>query len=300
MMDIESFAWCYVCVALRFGPVFLSFPFLSGAIFSWGTRFLLGLIACCSLVPLLAAGQRVTIHGSMAQILSTLLSELLFGTMLAISMHLFLTVFRTAGHLLGSLAGVNLTSDSESEEENGPLIEKFAVWVSGVIFVLVGAHRWMLNLVLESLRDYPLGAIGHNEQMFSDMGDNWTLIPMQFGAALAIGIKLALPAAFLLFVVQFAGEWVRRSLHAWDHAALGGAIPFVGLIAALMVLTSSIGLTFEQEIAGWADQVQRSVVEPAAWSNRTKESTNEASTSAALQSPKPNQDQRSRGGVSDG
>ena len=300
MIDIESFAWCYVCVALRFGPVFLSFPFLSGAIFSWGTRLLLGLIACCSLVPLLAAGQRVTIHGPMAQILSTLLSELLFGTMLAISMHLFLIVFRTSGHLLGSLAGVNLGSDSESEEENGPLIEKFAVWVSGIVFVLVGAHRWMLNLVLESLRDYPLGAIGNNEQMFSDIGNNWTLIPLQFGAALAIGIKLALPATFLLFVVQLAGEWVRRSLHTWDHAALGGAIPFVGLIAALMVFTSGIGLTFEQEIARWADQVQRNVVEPAAWSNRIEESTNNSSTSAALQVPNTNQDQRSRGGLSDG
>jgi flagellar biosynthesis protein FliR len=236
----------------------------------------------------------------MAQILSTLLSELLFGTMLAISMHLFLIVFRTSGHLLGSLAGVNLGSDTESEEENGPLIEKFAVWVSGIVFVLVGAHRWMLNLVLESLRDYPLGAIGNNEQMFSDIGNNWTLIPIQFGAALAIGIKLALPAAFLLFVVQLAGEWVRRSLHTWDHAALGGAIPFVGLIAALMVFTSGIGLTFEHEIARWADQVQRNVVEPAAWSNRIEESTNNSSTSAALQSPNADQDQRSRGGLSDG
>jgi hypothetical protein len=146
-----------------------------------------------------------------------------------------------------------------------------------------------------------LGAIGNNEQMFSDIGNNWTLIPIQFGAALAIGIKLALPAAFLLFVVQFAGEWVRRSLHTWDHAALGGAIPFVGLIAALMVFTSGIGLTFEQEIERWADQVQRNVVEPAAWSNRIEESTNNSSTSASLQSPNTNnKNQRSRGGISDG
>jgi hypothetical protein len=67
-----------------------------------------------------------------------------------------------------------------------------------------------------------------------------------------------------------------------------------------MVFTSGIGLTFEQEIARWADQVQRNVVEPAAWSNHIEESTNNSSTSAALQSPNADQDQRSRGGVSDG
>lgn len=273
MILIEQWTWCWLCAVLRFGPIFLALPMLSGMVFSWGTRIWLTLISVVALLPLVCVQSPVYLPTTPLQYLLGLIGEVFYGGMIAVTMHLFCLAFQTGGNMLVGITGISFGGSGDS---NGlgerDLIERFVWWIAGIFFVLVGAHRWLVQLAFESLARFPLGTIFQEnssvpsttkEVIWSDL---WVQIPMRFGDALVIGIQIAFPAACISLFVLFTSEWIRKSLRTLDSSTLGGSIPFMGVLASLLVLVSSFGWSYQQEVAIWADSVRRQMVLPGAWS----------------------------------
>ncbi len=274
MTSLELWSWSWLCALLRFGPVFLVLPMLSGMIFSWGNRIWLSLISIAALLPLLCGQSSQYIPETPVQCLLGLTGELLYGGMIAVSMHLFCLAFQTGGNMLVGITGISFggSGDSIGLGERD-LIERFVWWIAAIFFVLVGAHRWLLQLVFESLARYPLGTIFQENSLRPTTKEDviwlepFIQIPMCFGDALMTGIQIAFPAACISLLVLLTSEWIRKSLRTLDSSTLGGSIPFIGVLASLLVLVSSFGWSYQQELAVWADNVRRQIVLPEGWSS---------------------------------
>jgi flagellar biosynthesis protein FliR len=285
MILIEQWSWCWICTALRFGPIFLALPMLSGMLLSWGTRIWLTMISVVALLPLVCVQGTIYLPTTPLQYLLGLIGELFYGGMIAVAMHLFCLAFQTGGNMLAGITGVSFggSGDSSGLGERD-LIERFVWWIAGVFFVLVGAHRWLVQLVFESLARYPLGTIFRENSSRPSTTEEviWpgllVEIPMRFGDALVIGIQIAFPAACISFFVLFFSEWIRKSLRTLDSSTLGGSIPFMGILASLLVFVSSFGWSYQQEVAVWADSIRSQMVLPGSRSSSMQRESQDQAT----------------------
>lgn len=278
MTSLELWSWCWLCSLLRFGPVFLVLPMLSGMILSWGSRIWLTLISISALLPLVCGQSSHYIPETPSQCLLGLTGELLYGVMIAVAMHLFCLAFQTGGNMLLGITGVSFGSSGDSSGlSERDLIERFVWWIASIFFVLVGAHRWLIQLVFESLARCPLGTLLSDSPIHSSSGENafgadlFYQVPMRFGDALVIGVQVAFPAACVSILVLLTSEWIRKSLRTLDSATIGGSVSFLGILASLLMLVSSFGWSYQHEVAAWADSVRRQVVIPGAWSKSTEQ-----------------------------
>ena len=278
MTSLELWSWSWLCSLLRFGPVFLVLPMLSGMILSWGSRIWLTLISISALLPLVCAQSSHYLPETSLQCLLGLTGELFYGGTIAVAMHLFCLAFQSGGNMLVGLAGIPMggANDSNGISERD-LVDRFVWWVAGIFFVLVGAHRWLIQLVFESLARCPLGTLLSDHPIHSSSdesvfgADLFYQVPMRFGEALVIGVQIAFPAACVSLLVLLTSEWIRKSLRTLDSATIGGSVSLLGILASLLMLVSSFGWSYQHEVAVWADSVRRQVVIPGAWSKSTEQ-----------------------------
>lgn len=256
---LESILWCYVCLGMRLGPSLVSLPPFSSAGVSLPVRLLLLSIVTLSVTPLLGMQLSIQSPQTLGIGIGVLVSELVFGAAIALSIHLFLAAFQTVGATLADLSGLSL-DDAGDDAGIGNQVQRILVWVAGVLFVLAGGHRWALQLVIETLDRFPLGSSVDPTELLYE-------VPLRFGQALSIAIRLAFPAAMVMFAIGWARAWISRSLAAWDRLAVAGPLQVVALAWGLLMSFSAMGWLYQHELALWVDQQKRAVLEPLQWSS---------------------------------
>lgn len=259
MNGLEGLVWCYVCVAMRLGPILATLPPFSFPGVSWLVRALLLSMVSLSVTPLVAMQVSVQLPETIVSGIAVLLGELILGASIALSVHFFLAAFQTVGNTLTELGGQG-SIDEPDDQGVSNQVEKILVWVSGAMFVLAGGHRWVLRLVIETFERLPLGSGLDPTQWLYEL-------PFRFGYALSIAVRVALPAALVMLVVGIAKVWITRSLSAWDRQAVGGPLQLIGLVWGLVLSLSAMGWVFQHELADWIDQTQRTMIEPQRWSS---------------------------------
>ena len=263
MHGLEGLVWCYVCVAMRLGPILATLPPFSFRGVSWLVRALLLTMVSLSVTPLVALEVSIRIPETMVSGVAVLVGELILGATIALGVQFFLGAFQTVGNMLAELGGQGLV-DAQDDQGVSNQIEKILVWVSGALFVLVGGHRWVLRLVIETFERLPLGTSFETTDWLYEL-------PFRFGYALSIALGVALPAAVVMIAVGIAKVWIMRSLHAWDRQAVGGPLQAIGLVWGLVLSLSAMGWVYQYELADWLDQTQRMLIEPQRWSSSGEE-----------------------------
>jgi flagellar biosynthetic protein FliR len=259
---IESILWCYLCVAIRLGPMLVSLPPFASAGVSVPVRVLLIAMVSLSITPLVGLQLPIALPSSPGIGLGLLAMELIFGASIALSIHLFLAAFQTAGTVLADLSGLKLGLDQDQADYENP-IQRILVLTTGVLFVLCGAHRWAIEIVLETFERFPVGS-------GLDPSDLVYEVSLRVGQALSVALRLALPAAIVMISIGMAQTWISRTLAAWDRLALGNSLQWCALLCGLLLSMSATGWFFQDELALWMDQQQRSVLEPIQWSTSSE------------------------------
>jgi len=263
MHGLEGLVWCYVCVAMRLGPILATLPPFSFRGVSWLVRALLLTMVSLSVTPLVALEVSIRVPETMVSGVAVLVGELILGATIALGVQFFLGAFQTVGNMLAELGGQGLV-DAQDDQGVSNQIEKILVWVSGALFVLVGGHRWVLHLVIGTFERLPLGT--------SFETNHWLYeLPFRFGYALSIALGVALPAAVVMIAVGIAKVWIMRSLNAWDRQAVGGPLQAMGLVWGMVLSLSAMGWVYQYELADWLDQTQRMLIEPQRWSSSGEE-----------------------------
>jgi flagellar biosynthetic protein FliR len=257
-MDILTFSpeqfKSFVLILIRISIVVFMFPILGSSI--WPNLVKAGLALMISIV-LLSVVQPdpalfpETILGGARLILS----ELVLGLIIGLTVRLFFTAVQLAGQLVGFQMGFAIANvlDPESGGQ-GPILAQMGYWVASLIFLLLNGHHILINTLAESFAVVEVGSLGLSDGLFHKMleasGDMFTMAVklgapaiaalLMTSAAFGILAKVVpqmniLIAAFPVKIVVglfFFGVCLEALLYFTRHYVAG----FEGMLRTLMVL----------------------------------------------------------------
>ncbi len=237
----------------RLGPLVWLLPLPQGWQLGWLVRtgLLLGLLMMVIPVawPSLVVAASRPLH-------ETLPSELLVGLALACGVAAVVWSVALAGVLMGQLSGVESTAafDPSGEAETGPLASVVG-WLALVIVLTSGGHRAMLDGLLTSFVQRPLGAAIDTQHLAAEV--------------------LALPAEALLAGWHIAAPIVAAGLAAVLLVGLAGRLvpqgPLVAMSLSVQMLVVAVAWLacwgpmvdqLESTTRTLSEQATRSALEP--------------------------------------
>ena len=226
-----------VCLA-RLGGLFVFFPWPGWRTASPVPRVFLTIALSASLAPRLAAHAGIMGTGPMApavmgQLAGLLFSEATLGFSAGLALLFMMEALAFGGHLIGMQAGYSYASSIDpTTEADSTVIPVMVQWLGNVLFFAAGFDRWLMRAIAGSLDTIPPGAWHLTHGAFE-------AVTHLFSASLAIGVRLALPVAGFLLLVDLTLAVVGR-LNA-QFPLLNITFPLKTGLAAL-ALGATIGL----------------------------------------------------------
>ncbi|RLB83805.1 MAG: flagellar biosynthetic protein FliR [Deltaproteobacteria bacterium] len=201
-MEILSFSpeqfKSFVLILIRISIVLFVFPIFGSGMWPNLVKAGLALIMSIILLPVVQPDPTLfpeTVLGGVYLILS----ELIFGLIIALTVRLLFTTVQLAGQLVGFQMGFAIANvlDPESGGQ-GPILAQIGYWVAVLIFLLLNGHHVVLNTLVESFAVVEVGSLGLSDGLFHKMlelsGDMFTMA-VKIGAP-AIAALLMTSAAF--------------------------------------------------------------------------------------------------------
>lgn len=152
--------------------------------------------------------------------------EILFGAVMAFVVQLLFQMFVLAGQALAMQAGLGFANAVDpSNGVSVPVVSQFYLMLVTLLWMAVGGHLVMLEVLVESFQIQPIGQIRALEAAF-------LLVPQLGAWMFAGGLLIALPGVAAMLIVNFAFGIMTRSAPQLNIFALG--FPFTllcGLIA---------------------------------------------------------------------
>jgi len=188
----------FVLILIRISIVLFVFPIFGSGMWPNLVKAGLALIMSIILLPVVHPDPTLfpeTVLGGVYLILS----ELIFGLIIALTVRLLFTTVQLAGQLVGFQMGFAIANvlDPESGGQ-GPILAQIGYWVAVLIFLLLNGHHVVLNTLVESFAVVEVGSLGLSDGLFHKMlelsGDMFTMA-VKIGAP-AIAALLMTSAAF--------------------------------------------------------------------------------------------------------
>ncbi|MBW1739614.1 MAG: flagellar biosynthetic protein FliR [Deltaproteobacteria bacterium] len=188
----------FVLILIRISIVLFVFPIFGSGMWPNLVKAGLALIMSIILLPVVQPDPTLfpeTVLGGVYLILS----ELIFGLIIALTVRLLFTTVQLAGQLVGFQMGFAIANvlDPESGGQ-GPILAQIGYWVAVLIFLLLNGHHVVLNTLVESFAVVEVGSLGLSDGLFHKMlelsGDMFTMA-VKIGAP-AIAALLMTSAAF--------------------------------------------------------------------------------------------------------
>ncbi len=223
-------ASAFLICLVRLGGLFVFFPWPGGKATSVVPRVFLTVAVSASLAPRLEAGPLLANAGTMTQVL---LGEAALGFSAGLVLLFMMEALGFAGHMIGMQAGFSYASSIDpTTEADSAIIPVMIQWLGNVLFFVGGFDRWLMRAMVTSLDRIPPGA-------WQLSGGSFEMVTRLLSDALALGLRLALPVAGFLLLVDLTLAVVGR-LNA-QFPLLNMAFPLKTGLAALS-LGATIGL----------------------------------------------------------
>ncbi|MBI3820852.1 MAG: flagellar biosynthetic protein FliR [Planctomycetes bacterium] len=167
-----------------------------------------------------------------------IIMELLVGALMGWILTAAFSSVRLAGELVTSEMGLNLSSLLDPVTgTSSPVVTSFYQTLAGLIFVIVGAHRWTIVALARSFETIPVGTF----HVSANSVDGMLMIMARF---LEAGIVLAAPVMVAMFVITVLLGVISRAVPQLNILETGYALR-VGTalgIAAILLPAFRFGL----------------------------------------------------------
>lgn len=219
--------------SLRLSALLLLTPVLAAAAVPMRVRILIVLMLSVSLV----SGMRlapVDLPVDLLSILASGASEVVVGALMAFGVFVAFAAFFFAGSLLDIQVGFSIANIFDPiTRGDSPLLASLLGMVAVVLFFAMDAHHTLLRGVAYSLERIPLGAALHVPDPI--------VLGRQFGSLFSLGLLLAAPPLFCLFLVQLVLAVLSRSLPQLNILMLSMPINIVVGLAVLAYVAGHFG-----------------------------------------------------------
>jgi flagellar biosynthesis protein FliR len=224
MLWASSFFW----PLLRISAMFVSIPVFSGRFVD--SKIIVGaaLLITFFTIPLLPQAPAIEVMSH--QGLVTGLQQILIGLLMGFVLQLVFSAVIFAGQGIAYSMGLGFASMVDpATGVSVPVISQFYLVLSTLLFLTLGGHLLLIEMLIDSFHSLPIGVNG------IERSDLWSVIAWS-SRLFSAGLLMAMPAIASLLMVNVAFGVVTRAAPQLNIFAVGFPITLV-LGALLMWLT---------------------------------------------------------------
>ncbi|GAB2842781.1 flagellar biosynthetic protein FliR [Pseudoduganella ginsengisoli] len=231
--------------SLRLSAVLMLAPPLQVMGLPVRVRMLFILALSVALVAALPPGPAPSPHDAPA-LLRAAAGELCTGALMGFGIHAAFAAFGFAGNALDLQTGFNIANlfDPVTHSQS-PLLATLLGMVAVMLFFTLDMHHTLLRGFAWSLQRLPLGA-----PLPPPAPD---AIVRQFGTLFTLGLMLAAPVLFCLFLLELALAVLSRNLPQMNIFVLGAPVKIAAGLALLAAMSGHIGTVARRVFDGVFD-----------------------------------------------
>lgn len=237
----------FAMVLSRLGGMIMWQPVLGGMAIPVQIRAVLVIGLATLVSPLVPTPE--TLPDTGGAIALALASEILLGVLIGMTVRMCFMGLQIGAQVVAQEAGLAFGRVADpSTGENQSVFSIMYVQLAAVVFLIVGGHRVLLALAIESFETIPL--LG-DRGLFLHGAD---LLVAALTQSFEIAIRTAAPTVLALFLVNIALGFVSRTVPQLNVIMLGFSIKS---LVALVLLAISLPAVMEVFLAGVESTVAR-------------------------------------------
>ena len=229
MTWIGAFFWPF----MRIGAMMLVAPVLGDQQVSVRLRLLLAVALTVGVMPV--AGLAPAVEPLSAEGLLISMQQVVIGMAMGLLMALALQTASLAGESVALSMGLGFANMVDPVTgQSTPVVSQFLLVIATLIFLTVGGHLMLIELLAESFVMLPVGTEGLMEQQFRTVA-GW-------GAQMYAGaVLIALPAVVLLLLVYLSLGVMTRAAPQMNIFSVGFPVTMlVGFLALMTLVVPSL------------------------------------------------------------
>lgn len=245
---VGSFAWPW----LRVSAMLMAAPIFGNMQIPVRVRILLGLALAIALMP--AVGPVPQVDLLSIQALMIAVQEVLIGVLMGMVLAAAFQTVSIAGESISLTMGLGFATMVDPQSGvSMPVISQFLLIMATLLFLAIGGHLMLIELLADSFRMIPPGGEGLVRHDF--------LAVAAFGSRMFAGaVLIALPAVVVLLVVQLAMGVMTRAAPQMNIFSVGFPLTILLGFLTLLVLVLPVVQPRMLEIWGEAFGVVRSLL----------------------------------------
>jgi flagellar biosynthetic protein FliR len=178
--------------------------------------------------------------------------EALIGLLIGATIQLIITGIQLGGEAITSTGGMQLGDAVDpTSASNMPSVARLVGLLVTAVMLLVGGHRILLSLLLESYSALPAGHVQFHESMMD-------LVVEQLSAGMAAGVRVAAPVVATLLLSNLITGLISRTLPQINVLAIGLSINALAMLVVLALTIGSAGLLLRDELVQVAERLSQS------------------------------------------
>ena len=228
---INAWIWTF----FRIGAMLMTAPVIGTR--SIPVRVRLGIVVAITMLvaPLISVPQGIEALSYESLFIS--IQQILIGICMGLSFRFIFVVVELAGQSIGQLMGLMLASMIDPQNGNQvPIIGQFYLLLSTLLFISVDGHLLLIQALVMSFYDLPVGIAGINETNFWD-------VLVWFGEVLAYAVLIILPAMVCMLIVNLSFGIMARTAPQLNIFAVG--FPIMIIVGVIVVMLSLKGFITE-------------------------------------------------------
>jgi len=222
-------AWLALMCLFRLVPVLIMTPILGGIPVPARVKVFIVLAVAATLASMSDASA-VVVPSAVWGVARQAFAELAYGAMLAFGIQTAFAAYSLAGSLIDLQMGFGLGSIFDPvARRNSALIASAMSMTATVSFFTLDLHHEVFRAIALGIDAVPLGAAAWRLQIDQ--------IAYQFGTTYVVGVSMAAPVVFILFLLDMGFAVMSRSIPQLNVLFIGPSIKIlVGLLILVMLL----------------------------------------------------------------
>lgn len=232
MLDNFAHDWLLVTLIFtRIGGMLIVAPAFAWQSVPAPVRVLFALMLAIVVAPLVATGEPPTVV-SLPQLALFACREALLGMSIGLAIRILFAGFMLSGALAGHTSGLRLAEVPDAERQTTtPVLSRFLEIATLATFFLIGGHRQVITVLLDSMQWSPPGS------EFAWAGMIHALVEIMTQSFI-VAIRLAAPVVAALLLTILVIGLISRTVPQLNSLSIGLNLQSLVLLA---VLTCSLG-----------------------------------------------------------